>query len=106
MDGRHCKQDPEPRELSEIRQEIDLIDEQLLGIIVTRCHLAVSTLDVKRRHGLHPTDALREGEVSRKVAILAQERGLDTELVHGIFQRVIDLAHAALKAAGEVEPES
>ena len=49
MDSRHCKQDPEPRELSEIRQEIDLIDEQLLGIIVTRCHLAVSTLDVKVR---------------------------------------------------------
>jgi len=44
--------------------------------------------------------------VSRKAAILAQERGLDTELVHGIFQRVIDLAQAALKAAGEVEPES
>ena len=44
--------------------------------------------------------------MSRKAAILAQERGLDTELVHGIFQRVIDLARAALKAAGEVEPES
>ena len=49
MDSRHCKQDPKPRELSEIHQEIDLIDEQLLGIIVTRCHLAVSTLDVKVR---------------------------------------------------------
>ena len=44
--------------------------------------------------------------MSRKAAILAQERGLDTELVHGIFQRVIGLTRAALKAAGEVEPES
>ena len=94
------------RDICDIRKEIDLIDKQLLDLIVTRCDLAVSTLDVKRRNGLLATDARREGEVTSRSIVLAQERGLDTELVQGIFRRVIDLARAALKAAGGSGPLS
>jgi chorismate mutase len=106
MDDSQPKRDSEPEELCDIRKEIDLIDKQLLDLIVTRCDLAVSTLDVKRRNGLLATDARREGEVARRSIVLAQERGLDTELVQGIFRRVIDLARAALKAAGGSGPLS
>ena len=106
MDDSQPKRDSEPEELCDIRKEIDLIDKQLLDLIVTRCDLAVSTLDVKRRNGLLATDARREGEVTSRSIVLAQERGLDTELVQGIFRRVIDLARAALKAAGGSGPLS
>ena len=103
MDDSQPKRNVEPIDLCDIRRKIDLLDKQLLDLIVTRCDLAVSTLDVKRRHGLIATDARREGEVTRKSAVLAQERGLDTELVNGIFRRVIDLARARLKGAGDSE---
>ena len=108
MDDSQPKRDSEPEELCDIRKEIDLIDKQLLDLIVTRCDLAVSTLDVKRRDGLLATYARREGEVTSRSIVLAQERGLDTELVQGIFRRVIDLepARAALKAAGGSGPLS
>ena len=106
MDDSQPKRDTEPIELYDIRRKIGLIDKQLLDLIASRCDLAVSTLDVKRRHGLLATDVRREGEVTRRSTVLAQERGLDTELVHGIFRRVIDLARAALKAAGDSEPRS
>ena len=105
MDNSLSKRDSEPAALYDIRKKIDLLDKQLLDLIVTRCDLAVSTLDVKRRHGLLATDARREGEVTKRSVVLAQERGLDTELVHGIFRRVIDLARAALKAAGDSESQ-
>jgi len=106
MDDSQPKRDSEPIELSDIRKEIGLIDKQLLDLIAARCDLAVSTLDVKRRHGLIPTDTRREREVIRRSAVLARERGLDTDLVHGIFRGVIDLARAALKAASDSEPRS
>ncbi len=106
MDDSQPKLDSEPEELCNIRKEINLIDKQLLDLIVTRCDLAVSTLDVKRRNGLLATDARQEGEVTSRSIVLAQERGLDTELVQGIFRRVIDLARAALKAAGGSGPLS
>ena len=61
---------------------------------------------MKRRNGLLATDARQEGEVTSRSIVLAQERGLDTELVQGIFRRVIDLARAALKAAGGSGPLS
>ena len=95
MDDSQPKRDSEPIELSDIRKEIGLIDKQLLDLIAARCDLAVSTLDVKRRHGLIPTDTRREREVIRRSAVLARARGLDTELVHGSFRGVIDLARAA-----------
>ena len=106
MDNSLSKRDSEPAALCDIRKKIDLIDKQLLDLIVTRCDLAVSTLDVKRRNGLLATDARQEGEVTSRSIVLAQERGLDTELVQGIFRRVIDLARAALKAAGGSGPLS
>jgi len=106
MDDSQPKRDSGPKELCDIRKEIDLIDKQLLDLIVIRCDLAVSTLDVKRREGLLATDTRREGEVTRRAVELARERGLDTELVQGIFRRVIDLARAALRAAGRSGPLS
>ena len=104
-DNNEPEQASEPLELYDIRKKIDLLDKQLLDLIAIRCDLAVSTLDVKRRHGLSSTDTRREGEVKRRSAMLAQERNLDAELVHAIFGHVIDLARAALKASSR-EPKS
>jgi len=95
----------EPIELHDIRKEIDSLDKQLLDLIAIRCDLAVSTLDVKKRHGLSSTDTRREGEVKRRSAMLAQERGLDVELVHAIFGHVIGLARVALQTSNP-EPKS
>ena len=85
----------EPKELTLIRSEIDEIDARLMDLIATRWGLAASTLEVKRRHGLLPTDARREASVVRRGARLARERGLEPELVRDIFWRLIELSRDA-----------
>ena len=85
----------EPEELTLIRSEIDEIDTRLMDLIATRLGLAVSTLEVKRRHGLLPTEGRREAAVVRRGARLARERGLEPELVRDIFWRLIELSRAA-----------
>ena len=85
----------EPEELTLIRSEIDEIDTRLMDLIAIRLGLAVSTLDVKRRHGLLPTEGRREAAVVRRGASFARERGLEPELVRDIFWRLIELSRAA-----------
>lgn len=86
---------PSPRELSAIRDEIDRLDVRMLDLMAERLDLARSTLEVKRSHGLYSTDRRREAEVVRRGACLARERGLEPELVREIFWRVIELSRLA-----------
>jgi len=76
MDDSQPKRDTEPIELYDIRRKIDLIDKQLLDLIVSRCDLAVSTLDLKRRHGLLAADVRREGEVTEGLPCLPRSVAL------------------------------
>lgn len=84
-----------PQELEKIRRQIDEIDSRLLDLMACRLGLAVSTLEVKHRNGLHATDVEREAEVVRRGARGARERGLEPEIVRDIFWRLIELSRAA-----------
>ena len=84
-----------PEKLEQIRREIDEIDSRLLDLMASRLGLAISTLDVKRRIGVHVTDVGREAEVVRRGARGARERGLEPEIVRDIFWRLIELSRAA-----------
>ena len=93
------KSEPGAREeLEQIRREIDEIDSRLLDLMASRLGLAISTLDVKRRIGVHVTDVGREAEVVRRGARGARERGLEPEIVRDIFWSLIELSRTAREA--------
>jgi chorismate mutase len=91
---------PDSTELERIREAIDAVDERLLDLMAHRQRLALSTLDVKMRHGLLPIDVSREAAVVARGAKLARERGLEPELVRDIFWRLIELSRAGYRARG------
>lgn len=59
--------------LSEIRTEIDQIDEQLTGLFVKRMHIAEAVAEYKRENKLPVYDAAREADIMARVSGLAGE---------------------------------
>ena len=60
-------------DLTEIRQEIDKIDEQLVTLFTQRMNLSAQVADIKKTKGLPIYVPAREQEIFEKVAELAGE---------------------------------
>jgi len=74
--------------ISELREEIDRVDEELLRLLNRRARIAVEIGELKRRAGLPVCDRTREREVlSRPWA--AEAGPLGRGAVARIFRRII-----------------
>lgn len=58
-------------DLSEIREEIDKIDEQLVNLFIQRMNLSAQVADYKKAHNLPIFVPARESEILQKIAVLS-----------------------------------
>lgn len=76
-------------DIHEIRDRIDLLDDELLRIFNERSALAVKIGEIKKREGLRIYDPTREQSIFQRVQ--ANNPGpLDDQAIVRLFERVID----------------
>ncbi|MDQ3556159.1 MAG: chorismate mutase, partial [Gemmatimonadota bacterium] len=78
-----------------LRDEIELLDRALVGIIADRVRLAERVGSAKRAAGLPILDPAREAAVVRRAGALAREACLADEDVRYIFWHLIGLSRRA-----------
>ena len=81
--------------LSEMRDQIEAIDRQIVELIAERVRLARQLGPIKRSEGLSTMDPEREAAVIRHTAELARSHNLPDEDVRRIFWHVIALSRQA-----------
>lgn len=82
-------------ELAALREEIERIDRELVGLIATRVRLARRVGAAKRAVGRPTLDPTREAAVVRRATETARQAGLAEEDVRDIFWHLIGLSRRA-----------
>ncbi|MBR9989227.1 MAG: chorismate mutase [Gemmatimonadetes bacterium] len=82
-------------DLSALRNEVERIDRELIGLIAERVRIARSIGRMKRAADLPTLDPAREAAVVRRAAALARDSGLEDDDVRYIFWHLIGLARRA-----------
>lgn len=93
-----------PEELLQFRDRIDGIDEEILSALARRFEVTVRVGQLKAQHGLESVDPVREQEKLQRLRASAEAKGLDSNLVHELFQRVFNEVvknHRQLLAAAQ-----
>jgi len=78
------------RELTDIRNEINAIDDEIIALLARRFALLPDVVAYKRAHGLPAVIPERVAEVLKRNIATAAARGLDSDLVHAVYQLIID----------------
>lgn len=82
-------------ELSELRTEIERIDDELIGLLADRVRLARRAGEVKRAAGKPILDPAREAAQIRRAAKLGREAGVPVESTRDVFWHIIGLCRRA-----------
>jgi len=77
--------------LSDLRRNIDRLDEQIIILLRERVALAKRISKLKLQKGLPIRDNGREREVLDRVAANAERGGINPELAKKIFKEIIEL---------------
>lgn len=80
-------------EITEIRKQLDEIDKELLNIIAKRMSLIPKIAEYKKEHNVQRHQPEREKEIIETKRKVAEELGLNPDLVEDIFKRLIEDAH-------------
>ncbi|MBO2445949.1 chorismate mutase [Actinomadura barringtoniae] len=86
-------------ELTRLRQQLDVIDEQFVRLVARRHALATVIGEIKVRHRLPVRDLRREIQVLEHAKTLAGRLAVSPDTVSGIFNHLIDDAVTAQCAA-------
>jgi chorismate mutase len=79
-------------ELAHCRDEIERIDNDILGLLARRLTLGKRTGDLKRTAGLPILDPTREAAVIRRITGVARDAGLPTEPVREIYWQIVGMS--------------
>jgi chorismate mutase len=79
--------------LEDYRTEIDALDEQIVDLLVARFKIVEAVGQLKARENIEVVQGARAEAVKQRVARLAEEQGLDGELLRAIYTLMIDHAH-------------
>ena len=82
--------DAVPAELLEIREKIDALDGQIVSLLADRFALTQRVGELKASHALSSLDASREAQKLARIEALCEERGLNAELVTGLFAKIME----------------
>jgi chorismate mutase len=86
-------------ELAACRDEIEVIDREIISLLARRLTLGKRTGDLKRVAGLPILDPTREAAVIRRVTTVAREVGLPSEPVREVFWQIIGMSRQIQQAA-------
>jgi chorismate mutase len=86
---------PASERLRAIRERIEQVDRQIIGLIGERVQLAREVGAAKRELGMPTLDPAREAAVVRRAGELAREAGVGDEDVRYIFWHLIGLSRRA-----------
>jgi len=81
----------EEMSLSELREEIEEIDRELVELIARRTYVAGTVADVKADRDLPTTDESQEARVMERAGENAENFDVDANLVKAIFRLLIEL---------------
>jgi chorismate mutase len=79
-----------PAELADLRKQIDQIDTEIMGALARRFAVTSKVGQLKAQHGLNSVDPVREQEKLQFLRNLANEKGLNADFVHSLFQHVFN----------------
>jgi monofunctional chorismate mutase len=86
-------------ELAACRDEIERLDNEIIGLLARRIVLGKRTGALKRAAGLPILDPSREAAVIRRVAETAREAGVPAEPVREIFWQIVGMSRRAQETA-------
>jgi chorismate mutase len=79
-------------ELARCRDEIEGIDNEIVGLLARRLALGKRTGDLKRDAGLPILDPTREAAVIRRITGVARDAGLPTEPMREIYWQIVGMS--------------
>lgn len=83
-------QSPQHLTMSDIRKEIDRIDETLVKTLAERQRWVEKAILVKRRDGIAARDAARVAQVIDHVRVLARAHKVDPALVEAMWTEMVE----------------
>ncbi len=83
-------QSPSHLTMSDIRKEIDRIDETLVKTLAERQRWVEKAILVKRRDGIAARDAARVAQVIDHVRVLARAHKVDPALVEAMWTEMVE----------------
>jgi chorismate mutase len=88
-------------ELTRCREEIERIDNEIVGLLARRLALGKRTGELKRLAGLPILDPTREAAVIRRVTGVARDAGLPPEAVRDVFWQIVGMSRRAQEEGRE-----
>lgn len=82
-------------ELAAARDEIERVDNEIIGLLARRIMLGKRTGVLKKAAGLPILDPSREAAVIRRVTETARDGGLPVEPVREIFWQIVGMSRRA-----------
>ena len=76
--------------LTPLRDEIDGVDAKIVALLGQRFALTREVGEIKANRGLPSRDAIRESHQRLRLALLAEEQGIDAATVLRVFDVIID----------------
>jgi chorismate mutase len=86
------------QQLARLREEIELLDRQIVDLVVHRARLAEEAGEAKRVAGLPLLDPVREARVMETAAEAARQAGIPDAEVRQIFRLLITIARKQQEA--------
>lgn len=78
------------KSMRDLRAEIDALDSSIVDLLVLRASYIDRAIELKPAEGLPARIPARVEEVVGKVCNTARDKGLDPELVEGLWRQLID----------------
>lgn len=76
--------------MTDIRQDIDRIDEQLIKLLAERQRCIEKAVIIKKRDGLKARDPARVAQVIDHVRVLARAHKVDPALVEAMWTEMVE----------------
>jgi chorismate mutase len=77
-------------DLSELRAGIDVVDEQLVGLLAQRARLVQGVVHYKRANHMRVVDRAREETMLARIGDIATSHGLDARVAQQVLRTIID----------------
>lgn len=76
--------------IEQLRAEIDMINNEIVGLLAKRMEVAGEIAEYKKRRGLPTYVPERESQVIENVKELARKSGLDEKMIEDVFMKIME----------------